>query len=109
MLVGQSVTLPVRVRADPAEEVRGSKRRALRQCLVAVRSRAGGKATSVAARARFADSVRTRPGLVGAFLIDAVGTGMFIPFSPLFFLATTSLPLTRIGLALSLAALPLRN
>jgi len=46
---------------------------------------------------------------VGAFLIDAVGTGMFIPFSPLFFLATTSLPLTRIGLALSLAALPLRN
>jgi hypothetical protein len=30
---------------------------------------------------------------------------MFIPFSLLFFLATTSLPLTRIGLALSLAAL----
>ena len=30
---------------------------------------------------------------------------MFIPFSILFFLATTSLPLTRIGLALSLAAL----
>jgi len=30
---------------------------------------------------------------------------MFIPFSLLFFLATTSLPLTRIGLALSVAAL----
>ena len=30
---------------------------------------------------------------------------MFIPFSPLFFLATTSLPLTRIGLGLSIAAL----
>jgi MFS family permease len=30
---------------------------------------------------------------------------MFIPFSLLFFLATTSLPLTRIGLALSIAAL----
>jgi MFS family permease len=42
---------------------------------------------------------------VAAFLIDAVGTGMFIPFSLLFFLATTSLPLTRIGLGLSLAAL----
>jgi MFS family permease len=30
---------------------------------------------------------------------------MFLPFSLLFFLATTSLPLTRIGLALSAAAL----
>src|SRR5579862_7177037 len=60
---------------------------------------------SVAARARFTDSVRSQPGLVGAFLIDSVGTGMFIPFSLLFFLATTSLPLTRIGLGLSVAAL----
>lgn len=59
----------------------------------------------MARRARFAESVRSQPGLVGAFLIDAVGTGMFIPFSLLFFLATTSLPLTRIGLALSVAAL----
>jgi len=59
----------------------------------------------VAGRVRFAESVRSQPGLVGAFLIDAVGTGMFIPFSLLFFLATTSLPLTRIGLGLSLAAL----
>jgi MFS family permease len=49
--------------------------------------------------------VRSQPGLVGAFLIDAIGTGMFIPFSLLFFLATTSMPLTRIGLGLSLAAL----
>ena len=59
----------------------------------------------MAGRVRFAESVRSQPGLVGAFLIDAVGTGMFIPFSLLFFLATTSLPLTRIGLGLSLAAL----
>ena len=60
---------------------------------------------SVARGARFAESVRSQPGLVGAFLIDAVGTGMFIPFSLLLFLATTSLPLTRIGLGLSIAAL----
>jgi len=59
----------------------------------------------VVRRARFAESVRSRPGLVCAFLIDAVGTGMLIPFSLLFFLATTSLPLTRIGLGLSVAAL----
>jgi MFS family permease len=54
---------------------------------------------------RFAERARSRPGLVGAFFIDAAGTGMFLPFSLLFFLATTSLPLTRIGLALSIAAL----
>lgn|GEM_PF-3305338 len=59
---------------------------------------------SVPARTRFTASARSRPGLVGAFFIDAVGTGMFIPFSLLFFLATTSMPLARIGLALSLAA-----
>lgn len=58
----------------------------------------------MAKTARFADSARSRPGLVGAFFIDAVGTGMFLPFSLLFFLATTSLPLTQIGLALSIAA-----
>jgi MFS family permease len=54
--------------------------------------------------AGFVARARTRPGLVGAFFIDAVGTGMFLPFSLLFFLATTSLPLPRIGLALSIAA-----
>jgi MFS family permease len=53
---------------------------------------------------QFAASARSRPGLAGAFFIDAVGTGMFLPFSLLFFLTTTSLPLTRIGLALSIAA-----
>jgi MFS family permease len=54
--------------------------------------------------ARFTDSARSRPGLAGAIFIDSVGTGMFLPFSLLFFLATTSLSLTRIGLALSIAA-----
>ena len=55
--------------------------------------------------ARFAESVRAQPGLVSALLIDSVGTGMFIPFSLLFFQVTTSLPLGRIGLGLSIAAL----
>ena len=59
----------------------------------------------MAGSARFAESIRSQPGLFGAFLIDAVGTGMFIPFSLLYFLATTSLPLTTIGLGLSVAAL----
>ncbi len=58
----------------------------------------------MAKTARFADSARSRPGLVGAFFINAVGTGMFLPFSLLFFLATTPLPLAQIGLALSIAA-----
>jgi MFS family permease len=53
---------------------------------------------------RFVDSARSQPGLVGAFFIDALGTGLFLPFSLLFFLNTTSLPLTRIGLGLSAAA-----
>jgi MFS family permease len=64
-----------------------------------------GSGASVAARAGFVASVRSQPGLAGAFFIDAVGTGMFLPFSLLFFLTTTSLPLTRIGLGLSIAAL----
>jgi MFS family permease len=66
---------------------------------------AASKRASVGRTIRFADSVRSQPGLVGALLIDAIGTGMFIPFSLLFFLATTSLALTRIGLGLSIAAL----
>jgi MFS family permease len=53
----------------------------------------------------FAASARSQPGLVGALFIDAVGTGMFLPFSLLFFQATTPLPLARIGLGLSVAAL----
>ena len=53
---------------------------------------------------RFTESARSRPGLVGAFFIDAVGTGMFLPFSVLFFRSTSSLSLTEIGLGLSVAA-----
>jgi len=43
--------------------------------------------------------------LLGAFGIDALGSGLFLPFSVLFFTATTSLNLKQIGLALSIAAL----
>ncbi|MGH3168949.1 MAG: MFS transporter [Trebonia sp.] len=55
-------------------------------------------------RTRFAESARSQPGLVCGFLIDALGTGMFLPFSLLFFLDTTSLSLARIGFGLSIAA-----
>ncbi len=41
---------------------------------------------------------------VVAIAVDAVGSGVFLPVSILYFLATTSLSLTRIGLALSVAA-----
>lgn len=41
---------------------------------------------------------------VVAIAVDAVGSGVFLPVSILYFLATTPLSLTRIGLAISLAA-----
>ncbi len=41
---------------------------------------------------------------VGAIAVDAVGSGVFLPVSILYFLHTTSLPLTTIGLAVSIAA-----
>lgn len=43
--------------------------------------------------------------LLGAFGIDALGSGLFLPFSVLFFTATTTLGLQQVGLALSIAAL----
>lgn len=43
--------------------------------------------------------------LLAALVIDALGSGLFIPFSLLFFVATTPLPLSTIGVALSVAAL----
>jgi MFS family permease len=48
---------------------------------------------------------RNRKRLLAALVIDSLGSGLFIPFSLLFFLATTPLSLTTIGLALSVAAL----
>lgn len=42
--------------------------------------------------------------LLGALSVDAVGTGLFLPFSILYFTATTDLALGRVGLALSIAA-----
>lgn len=41
---------------------------------------------------------------VVAIAVDAVGSGVFLPVSILYFLESTSLSLTRIGLALSIAA-----
>lgn len=43
--------------------------------------------------------------MLGAFGIDALGSGLFLPFSVLFFTATTPLGLQEIGLALSTAAI----
>ncbi|MFE7169758.1 MFS transporter [Streptomyces sp. NPDC057616] len=42
---------------------------------------------------------------VAAILIDAIGTGVFIPVSMLYFLATTSLTLVQVGAALTTAGL----
>jgi MFS family permease len=50
-------------------------------------------------------AVRGHKCLLGAFGIDALGSGLFLPFSILFFTATTSLSLQQIGLALSIAAI----
>jgi len=41
---------------------------------------------------------------ITAMAVDAVGTGVFMPVSVLYFLATTQLSLPRVGLALSVAA-----
>jgi MFS family permease len=50
-------------------------------------------------------AVRGHRRLLAAFAIDALGTGAFIPFSLLYFQATSGLTLSAIGLALSVAAL----
>jgi MFS family permease len=42
--------------------------------------------------------------LLAAFAIDALGTGLYLPFSLLFFTVTTDLRLPQVGLALSAAA-----
>ncbi|MFF0288775.1 MFS transporter [Streptomyces sp. NPDC005262] len=43
--------------------------------------------------------------LVAAIVIDSIGTGVFIPVSMLYFLATTSLTLVQVGAALTTAGL----
>jgi MFS family permease len=48
---------------------------------------------------------RKQRRLLTAVVIDSLGSGLFIPFSLLFFAATTPLSLPTIGLALSAAAL----
>jgi len=43
--------------------------------------------------------------LLAALVIDALGSGLFVPLSLLFFVATTPLSLPKVGLALSVAAI----
>lgn len=47
--------------------------------------------------------VRSQWPLVAAMVVDTLGTGLFLPFTILFFLATTTLPIARIGLAMAIA------
>jgi MFS family permease len=58
----------------------------------------------MAGKRLFPENASHHKKLIGALFIDALGTGLFLPFSLLFFTATTSLSLTQIGLALSIAA-----
>ena len=46
-----------------------------------------------------------RGGLVAAMAVDSTGTGLFLPFTILYFLHTTALPLTLIGAGLTTAYL----
>lgn len=49
-------------------------------------------------------NIAGRKRLVGAVLIDSLGSGMFLPFTVVYFLRTTALSLTTVGLSLSVAA-----
>jgi len=49
-------------------------------------------------------NIAGRKRLAGAVLIDSLGSGMFLPFAIVYFLRTTALPLTTVGLGLSAAA-----
>jgi MFS family permease len=48
---------------------------------------------------------RGRRRLLAAWLIDSLGTGMFLPFTVLYFVMTTTIPVSLIGLAMSLGSL----
>jgi MFS family permease len=59
-----------------------------------------------ALRERFGlPNVSGRRGLVAAIIIDSLGSGLFLPFAVLFFLNTTTIALSTIGLGLTVAAL----
>jgi MFS family permease len=49
--------------------------------------------------------MRRRGGLVAALAVDSVGTGLFLPFTIVYFLHTTSLSLAVIGAGLSVSRL----
>ena len=48
--------------------------------------------------------VRSHRRFVAAVVLDAIGSGVFMPVAMLYFVRTTDVPLARVGLALSLAA-----
>jgi MFS family permease len=48
--------------------------------------------------------LRGRGGLLTALIVDGVGTGLFLPFAVLYFLHTTTIPLTEIGAGLTAAS-----
>ncbi|WP_328603337.1 MFS transporter [Amycolatopsis sp. NBC_00345] len=50
-------------------------------------------------------SIRGHGGLVAALAVDSVGTGLFMPFGVVYFLYTTTLPLTVVGACLTVARL----
>lgn len=50
-------------------------------------------------------SLRGRGALVAAMAVDSLGSGLFVPFALLYFLRTTTLSLTTIGTALTVAGL----
>ncbi|MGW2714944.1 MFS transporter, partial [Streptomyces sp. NPDC001356] len=50
-------------------------------------------------------SISRHRRFVAAIAIDSIGTGVFVPVSLLYFLATTSLTLTQVGAALTTAGL----
>ncbi len=73
---------------------------------MAVESIASGAVMAGALRERFGlPNVSGRRGLVAAIIIDSVGSGLFLPFAVLFFLNTTTIALSTIGLGLTIAAL----
>ena len=52
-----------------------------------------------------AEKVPGERNLIAGMLVDAVGTGMYVPFSLVFFQHVTGLPLTTIGMVLTVAGI----
>ncbi|GAA2741687.1 MFS transporter [Kitasatospora cinereorecta] len=61
--------------------------------------------TTAPAQATDPASTRGQRKLIGAHLVDSLGTGLLLAFTVVWFARTTTLPLTSIGAAISLARL----